>query len=108
MLRKGGRVVVIEAGTRSGIGALLRPAPLHIWSLSAFSEPVALEPVARYELTKPSLGRALGAGFDLDQVVTYLERQSGEALPERVLTDLRDWTTGYRRVRRAPAVEPAP
>lgn len=83
----------------AGEVALLRPAPLHVWSLSAFSEPVALEPVARYELSKPSLGRALGAGFDLDQVVTYLERQSGEALPERVLDDLRDWTTGYRRVR---------
>jgi ubiquinone/menaquinone biosynthesis C-methylase UbiE len=27
VLRKGGRVVVIEAGTRTGIGALLRPAP---------------------------------------------------------------------------------
>jgi hypothetical protein len=88
-------LTVAEAGEV----ALLRPAPLHVWSLSAFSEPVALEPVARYELTKPSLGRALGAGFDLDQVVTYLERQSGEALPERVLSDLRDWTTGYRRVR---------
>jgi hypothetical protein len=85
--------------SETGEIALLRPAPLHVWSLSAFSEPVALEPVARYELTKPSLGRALGAGFDLDQVVTYLERQSGEALPERVLANLRDWTTGYRRVR---------
>jgi hypothetical protein len=83
----------------AGEVALLRPAPLHVWSLSAFSEPVALEPVARYELSKPSLGRALGAGFDLDQVVTYLERQSGAALPEPVLANLRDWTTGYRRVR---------
>jgi hypothetical protein len=85
--------------SEAGEIALLRPAPLHVWSLSAFSEPVALEPVARYELAKPSLARALGAGFDLDQVVTYLERQSGEPLPERVLGDLRDWTTGYRRVR---------
>ena len=87
--------------TVSGAGeiALLRPAPLHVWSLSAFSEPVALAPVARYELSKPSLGRALGAGFDLDQVVTYLERQSGERLPDWVLANLRDWTTGYRRVR---------
>jgi hypothetical protein len=85
--------------SEGGEVALLRPAPLHVWSLSAFSEPVALEPVARYELSKPSLGRALAAGFDLDQVVTYLERQSGSSLPERVATNLRDWTTGYRRVR---------
>lgn len=85
--------------TDTGEIALLRPAPLHVWSLSAFSEPVALAPLARYELSKPSLGRALGAGFDLDQVVTYLERQSGEDLPEPVLANLREWTTGYRRVR---------
>jgi hypothetical protein len=78
---------------------LLRPAPLHIWSLSAFSDQVALEPIARYELSKGSLGRALGAGFDLDQIVTYLERQSGEAIPEPVMQNLRDWTAGYRRVR---------
>lgn len=78
---------------------LLRPAPLHVWSLSAFSEQLRLEPTARYELSKPSLGRALGAGFDLDQVVRYLERQSGEAVPETVLTNLREWTAGYRRVR---------
>jgi len=78
---------------------LLRPAPLHVWSLSAFSDQVALEPVARYELSKASLGRALGAGFDLDQIVRYLERQSGAPVPEPLLVSLREWTSGYRRVR---------
>ena len=78
---------------------LLRPAPLHIWSLSAFSDQVQLEPTARYELSKASLGRALGAGFDLDQVVLYLERQSGAPLPDSVMANLREWTAGFRRVR---------
>lgn len=85
--------------SESGEIDLIRPAPLHIWSLSAFSEQVRLAPTARYELSKPSLGRALGAGFDLDQVVMYLERQSGAPLPEAVITNLREWTAGYRRVR---------
>ena len=83
----------------TGVIELLQPAPLHLWSLSAFSDPEGLHPHPRYELTAPSLGRALGAGFDLDQVVTYLERQSGEPVPEDVLVSLRSWTAGYRRVR---------
>ncbi len=82
-----------------GVVELLRPAPLHIWSLSAFSDPIALKPHARYELTAPSLGRALGAGFDLDQVITYLRRQSGQPISDAVLSNLRGWTAGYRRVR---------
>jgi len=83
----------------AGMVELLRPAPLHVWSLSAFSDQVALKPDARYELTAPSLGRALGAGFDLDQVVTYLRRQSGQPLSEAVQANFRSWTAGYRRVR---------
>lgn len=78
---------------------LLRPAPVHVWSLSAFSDQVALEPVARYELSKASLGRALGAGFDLDQIMGYLGRQSGTPLPDSLMATLREWTSGYRRVR---------
>lgn len=83
----------------AGVIELLRPAPLHVWSLSAFSDQTALQPRPRYELTAPSLGRALGAGFDLDQVVTYLRRQSGQSVPDTVLANLRSWTAGYRRVR---------
>ncbi|MDQ4045228.1 MAG: helicase-associated domain-containing protein [Chloroflexota bacterium] len=85
--------------SEAGEVTLNRPTPLHIWSLSAFSDPVGLAPVARYDLTKASLGRALGAGFDLDQVVQYLERQSGEPVPEQLMQHLREWTVGYRRVR---------
>nr|MBA2556456.1 helicase-associated domain-containing protein [Chloroflexota bacterium] len=71
--------------SEAGELALNRPAPLNIWSLSAFSDPVSLTPVARYELSKASLGRALDAGFDLDQVVQYLERLSGKPVPEPVV-----------------------
>jgi hypothetical protein len=50
------------------------------------------------------VGRALAAGFDLDQVVAYLEQQSGEGIPAQVLANLRSWTAGYRRVRMRRAV----
>jgi ubiquinone/menaquinone biosynthesis C-methylase UbiE len=48
VLRDGGRVVVIEAGTRSGIGALLRPGP---------------KPPAGYEEGGGTVGVLEGAGF---------------------------------------------
>ena len=48
VLRKGGRVVVIEAGTRSGIGALLRPAP---------------KPDERYESSGGTVAVLKGGGF---------------------------------------------
>ncbi len=94
--------------TDTGVIDLLRPAPLHIWSLSAFCDQVQLAPVPRYEISKPSLGRALAAGFDLDQVVQYLERQSELPLPERVAMNLREWTAGYRRVRMRRLLELQP
>jgi ubiquinone/menaquinone biosynthesis C-methylase UbiE len=48
VLRDGGRLVVIEAGTRSGLGALLRPGP---------------KPDAGYEDTGGTVGALQGAGF---------------------------------------------
>ncbi len=86
---------------------LRRPAPLHIWSLTAFAENEQLYPRPMYQLRPQSVGAALGAGFDLDQITTYLERQSGAPLPDPLVTRLREWTAGYKRVklRRAVSLE---
>ena len=92
---KGPVLTISDDGTIT----LHRPAPLHVWSLTAFADNEQLSPEAIYQLRPGSVGRALGAGFDLDQIVTYLEKQSGASLPESVLTLLRQWTVGYRRVR---------
>lgn len=83
---------------------LLQPAALHAWSLSAFADLESLSPTAVYQLRPGSVVRALGAGFDLDQVTGYLESQSGRPLPEAVRENLRQWTVGYRRVRVRRAV----
>lgn len=90
-----------------GVIRLRRPAPVHIWSLTAFAENEQLHPEAVYQLRPQSVGAALGAGFDLDQITTYLERQSREAIPDPLETKLREWTAGYKRVklRRAVSLE---
>ena len=83
---------------------LRQPSPIRVWSLSAFGDQEALWPVTTYRLTPASLGRALAAGFDLDQVVTFLERQGGAPLPPPLAASLLEWTAGYRRVRLRRAV----
>jgi len=90
--------------TEEGMVTLHRPTPLHIWSLSAFADAEGLKPEARFQLRPGSVGRALGAGFDLDQITSYLSRQSGERLPAQLEATLRDWTVGYRRVRMRKAI----
>ena len=90
-----------------GVVHLRRPAPVHIWSLTAFADNEQLHPSAVYQLRPQSIGAALGAGFDLDQITTYLERQSGQPIPVPLETRLREWTAGYKRVklRRAVSLE---
>jgi len=87
---------------------LARPSPLLVWSLSAFATNESLGETSRYRLSPDSLARALGAGFDLEQVTAFLARQSGEPIPPELGAQLEAWTRGYRRVRlrRAFALTP--
>src|SRR5690606_23975061 len=66
---------------------------------TAFADAESLTPEATYQLRPGSVGRALGAGFDLDQITSYLERQSGKPLTDALKELLREWTAGYKRVR---------
>lgn len=86
---------------------LRRPAPIHIWSLTAFADNEQLYPDAVYQMRMQSIGAALRAGFDLEQITTYLEQQSGQPIPDPLETQMREWTVGYKRVklRRAVALE---
>ncbi|MCO5224250.1 MAG: helicase-associated domain-containing protein, partial [Thermomicrobiales bacterium] len=95
------------AVNHEGVIVLRRPAPIHIWSLTAFADNEQLSPQAIYQMRPQSLGQALGAGFDLDQIQTYLEQHSGQPLPVPLETKLREWTAGYKRVklRRATVLE---
>jgi hypothetical protein len=80
------------------------PTPLRVWSVSAFADQVALTPVATYELTESSLHRALGAGFQLEDVTRFLERQSGQALPSETRERLESWESSFARVWMTPMV----
>lgn len=93
--------------SHEGFITLRRPAPLHIWSLTAFAENEQLSPQAVYRMRPQSIGAALGAGFDLQQITRYLQNQSGAPLPDPLETKLREWTAGYKRVklRRAVSLE---
>lgn len=83
----------------AGLVTLHHPAPVHIWSLTAFGDAEGLRPEATFQLRPGSVGRALGAGFDLEQIMSYLEHQGGKPLPDELAALLREWTAGYRRVR---------
>lgn len=107
------------AGQETSVGAALAvsaegevelriPSPLRVWALSAFAEPTELGRVSRYRLSADGLERALAAGFDLDQVTTFLVRQGGTPLPPSVAERLGEWARGYRRVRLRRAVLLAP
>lgn len=88
----------------AGVVTLHRPAPLHVWSLSAFGDAERLRPQPTYQLRPGSVSRALAAGFDLDQITAYLVSQTGQPLPEPLAASLRDWTVGYKRVRLSRAI----
>jgi hypothetical protein len=88
----------------SGEIELRNPSPLRVWSLSAFADLVALNRVATYRLTDVSVGRALRAGFETRQIVTFLTTQSGSALPGEIDQQLVAWSRGFRRVRLRQAV----
>lgn len=96
---EGADVIPVLTVTDAGTVTLHQPAPLHIWSLTAFGDAETLRLEAIYQLRPGSIGRALGAGFDLEQIVAYLEKQSGNPLSEALKSLLRQWTVGYRRVR---------
>jgi hypothetical protein len=96
---KPGRDDAVLSVDETGLVTLHYPAPVHIWSLTAFGDAERLRPEAMYQLRPGSVGRALGAGFDLDQITGYLEHQSGKPLPDGLVHLLREWTAGYKRVR---------
>ena len=83
---------------------LVRPTPGRVWTLSAFTEPVALDRVSTYRLTRRSIERALTAGQPLARITGYLERQSGAPLPQAVAYELAEWVRAFRRVRLRQAI----
>lgn len=80
------------------------PSPVRVWSLTAFAEQTRLMPTAEYRITNRSLQRALSSGFRVEDVVTFLERQTGEPLEDATNAQLRAWAESVGRVWLAPAL----
>lgn len=83
---------------------LREPSPVRIWSLTAFADQIRLAPNASYRITNRSLKRALSAGFQIDDVVTFLERQAGEPLDPNARAQLQAWSESMGRVWLTPMV----
>ena len=83
----------------SGEITLRLPSPGRVWALTAFAEPVDLGPESHYRLTQSSLAAALAAGADLEQIVAYLERASGQPVPAGLARNLEEWARAVKRVR---------
>jgi hypothetical protein len=91
-----------------GVIELHHPTPLRVWSLGVFATPERLDRICEYRLTAATLGRALAAGFDQQQVTTFLTRQSGTGLPAHLAEQIEAWTRQFRRIvlRHAVVIEP--
>jgi hypothetical protein len=83
---------------------LSAPNPVRIWSLTAFADQVRLQPQAEYRITNRSLKRALSAGFRVQDVETFLEKQSGTTLDSAARDQLHRWAETLGRVWLAPAM----
>jgi hypothetical protein len=92
----------------SGDISLRDPSPLRVWSLSAFAEVESLDLVSTYRLTEDSVGRALTAGFETRQIVSFLAAQAGAPVSPELEGRLQEWTRGFRRVRLRRAVVVSP
>lgn len=77
---------------------LRAPSPVRVWSLTAFADQVRLQPQVDYRITSNSLKRALTAGFRVEDVVTFLERQSGASLELAASAQLAAWSESLGRV----------
>ena len=86
------------------IVTLHAPTPVRIWSLTAFADQIRLRPEPDYRITNRSLKRALTAGFHVQDVVTFLEKQSGLPLDDAARTQLVSWADSLGRVWLAPAL----
>lgn len=81
----------------SGEIALLQPSPNRVWALSAFTELVDLGPVSHFRLTEETVVQALSSGVHTDQIVSFLQRASGQRVPASVRERITSWSRALKR-----------
>jgi hypothetical protein len=91
-----------------GTVALPRESPLRDrFQLARIAEWRASGAEYVYAITPASLGQALGAGIQLERIERYLQRISGDNVPDVVIGRMRAWGErhGLVRLRRAAVLE---
>ncbi|KIL35226.1 hypothetical protein SD71_14315 [Cohnella kolymensis] len=73
----------------------------HRWLLEQMAERVTIDALFVYRLTRTACEKACHAGYTLEAVTEFLERGSGEPLPESVGGALRDWFAQLGKVKLA-------
>lgn len=69
------------------------------WLLEQIAERVTIDALFVYRLTRQACEEACNAGYTLQSVTEFLERGSGEQLPQPVASALRDWFEQLGKVR---------
>ncbi|HEY7124606.1 MAG TPA: helicase-associated domain-containing protein [Ktedonobacterales bacterium] len=78
---------------------VMEPCISAIYGLPRYAVPVQIGQVSRFTLTREALLRGLADGRSLDDILTYLERNSQKALPQNIAYTLRDWARQYKEAR---------
>lgn len=68
-----------------------------LYELSEYAELIA-PPPRRYRLDRARVQQALQRGQSLDRILRFLENAIGDALPDRLVTQLRDWAAPLDQV----------
>lgn len=77
--------------------ALHQPTPNRVWALSAFAELVDLGPVSHFRLVADAVVQALSAGVPESQIISFLQRTSGDRLPATVRERIVAWSRALQR-----------
>ncbi len=93
-----------ETGSRTfemrpgNVVAVENPSPRQVWTLNAFARPEALDQTSLFKITPDSLGEALAAGYEPDQMTSFLEAETKAPLDPAFLTEFARWTGELHRI----------
>jgi len=71
---------------------------LHVFQLERLAELVQRDRMSLYRLSKDSIRRNLEAGGKIADIIAFLEKASGQPLPQNVAYSLREWGGRYGEI----------
>jgi hypothetical protein len=83
--------VEIPSSTGEGLGMGVEATFAQLYELSDYAELISVKPIRRYRLDRDRIQRALQRGLTLDGLLRFFEALIGDALPEWLHRQLRDW-----------------